>query len=224
MEIKDRLVKQIRRIKWIADRLDLRHAKSESKKLNARLKVGLDAAKARNATKNELDDIQGQASVEYEFIWHPIYARDSERLVARARKYWVRVPPLPRSYTEDDDNWYLSHATGDWYLSNEAEEQLKRDIRDAKRVSYDELRKWATLFFAIAGSVLAFVSVASKQKQPDPCPKNYYRSDSGECAFALQKTTTTQQAQPSAPPNAPLAQPSVQQEKPQNKKLATPQP
>ena len=224
MQIKDWLVKQIRRIKWIADRLDLQSAKSESKKLNARLKAGLDAAKARNATKNELDDIQGQASAEYEVIWHPIYARDSERLVARARRYWVRVPPLPRTYTEDDDSWYLSHATGDWYLSNEAEDQLKRDIRDAKRISYDEFRKWATLFFAIAGSVLAFVSVSSKQKQPDPCPKNYYRSDSGECTFALQKTTTTQQTQPSARQNAPQALPSAQEEKQQNKKKATAQP
>jgi hypothetical protein len=32
--------------------------------------------------------------------------------------------------------------------------------------------------------VLAFYSVKAA-KQRDPCPRNFYRSDSGECVFAL---------------------------------------
>ena len=63
-----------------------------------------------------------------------------------------------------------------------------------RRASYDEFRKWATLTFAVVGSVLAFISVLSKQKQPDPCPRDYYRSDSGECVFALQKSSQSQLA------------------------------
>lgn len=186
-------MKHARKIQWIADRLDLRYAKRESQKLQARYKRGLDEAKARNASQREYDTIQGQYSAESDCIWHPIYALESDRLVARARKYHVRVPPLPRSYTEDSDHWMLSHSTGDWYLSNEGEEQLKRDLRDAKRQNDDEFRKWATLVISVAAFILALVSLSMKQKQPDPCPKNYYRSDSGECVFAVQKNTAVRE-------------------------------
>jgi hypothetical protein len=66
------------------------------------------------------------------------------------------------------------------------------EIRAIQRENNDERRKWATLIFAIVGTVLAAVSVRSKQKQPDPCPRNHYRTDSGECVFALQKAQTPQ--------------------------------
>jgi len=90
-------------------------------------------------------------------------------------------------------------ATAGWVLSDEAEVRLKREISTEQRQKNDEFRKWATLFFAIVGSVLAFVSVLSKHKQPDPCQNNYYRSDSGECVFALQKSVKPQSQQQNAP-------------------------
>jgi len=114
---------------------------------------------------------------------------------------------MPGGY-QSDDNWYLSSATADWFLSNTAEEHLKREIRAEKRQSDDELRKWATLGISIAAFILALVSLTAKQKQPDPCSKNYYRSDSGECVFALQKSSTLQPQQGALPP------PSAQSKKP----------
>src|SRR5689334_21659283 len=90
-----------------------------------------------------------------------------------------RSPPI----NEETEDWRLSRAYGFWLPSAQLEQKLRHEIKIEQRASYDEFRKWATLSFAVAGFLLAFYSVRAA-KQPDPCPRNYYRSDSGECVFA----------------------------------------
>jgi hypothetical protein len=80
----------------------------------------------------------------------------------------------------------MSFTTYDMMLTDEYERKLRLEIQERRRENNDEFRKWATLFFAVIGAILASISVLSKQRQPDPCPRNYYRSDSGLCVFALQ--------------------------------------
>jgi hypothetical protein len=99
----------------------------------------------------------------------------------------VRVPQLPNDYAGNDD-WVFSQATGEYFLTNEGEERLKAAIRTERRQVNDEFRKWTTLILSVAALVLALLPWVKKQKEPDPCPKNYYRSDSGECIFGLNKT------------------------------------
>jgi hypothetical protein len=62
------------------------------------------------------------------------------------------------------------------------------------RRANDEFRKWTTVGFAIVGLIYGFLSYRTKQKAPDPCQRNYYRSDSGECIFAFSKGTSPQTA------------------------------
>ncbi len=88
------------------------------------------------------------------------------------------------------------------------QEHLKREIRDEKRQNEDEYRKRATLVLSFAAFFLALVSLIMKGKQPDPCPKNYYRNDQAECVFALQQKRT------SPPQQSAIATPSVQPKKP----------
>ena len=114
-----------------------------------------------------------------------VYERKGERLSAKARKYGITVPSKPRN-NEDNEDWRLSRAYGFWLPSAQLEQQLRREIKIEQKASYDEFRKWATLSFAVTAFLLAFYSVKSS-KQPDPCPRNYFRSDSGECTFALQQ-------------------------------------
>jgi len=166
--------------------------------LRAKFEKWKDDAKRQNARPETFDDIQRDYQRESDFIWHPIYARDSDKLVALAHKYQVRVPALPNRFTDDDNkDWDISNVTGDVFLTDEAEDRLKREIRIEKRQNYDEVRKWAAVIISLAAFYLALTAFRAKQKQPDPCPRNYYRSDSGECLFALQKTSTTQQKQTS---------------------------
>jgi len=87
---------------------------------------------------------------------------------------------------------------GGWILRREAQARLRGEIRDQKRASYDEFRKWVTFTFGLLAFILALVSLLIKTKQPDPCPRNYYRNDAGACVFAL---APKDQA---APPETPL--------------------
>jgi hypothetical protein len=182
------LLKQVRRITAVADWLNERAATRAARRLRERFApLVADAEKKKDWA--ERDSLLGEWSLESDFVFHPVYERRAERLTAKARKYGITVPRQPTRYSEESDDWELSNAYGFWLPSEQLERRLRREVRDEQRASYDEFRKWATLTFAIVGSMLALVSIRTKQKQPDPCSRNYYRSDSGACVFALQKTS-----------------------------------
>ena len=204
------ILKQLRKIQFFADWLNFRAAKRESLELSARHRRELEAARASNADKQKLETINGEYHAQSQLIWDPIQARITERLIARARKYGVSVPPLPARYGDHSDDWIVSSATGDWFLTDAAEERLKREVRIERRQSNDEFRKWATLGFAFLAFLLGLVSILKKDKQPDPCAKNYYRGDAGDCVFALKKTVTPGSQQQIAP----QATPAPRQQKP----------
>jgi hypothetical protein len=179
----NQLVEQARRLQFVRDWLDLRQAKHEEQKLQTRYAADLNK---RTANPSDREHIWSQYRQEYHLIWDPIYVRQTNKLVARAHKHGVRVPPMPRDGL-GDDNWEWSSAGMGWFLRAEAEDRLKREIRLGIRQDEDEIRKRATLLLAAAAFVLALVSLLKKERQPDPCPRNYYRNDAGECVFALQK-------------------------------------
>jgi hypothetical protein len=91
------------------------------------------------------------------------------------------------SFGEESDDWYLSNVSE--CLRTLVAEKGARGAaatRSARRAA-SQLRKISQLghtYFAIVGAALALMSIRTKQKQLDPCSRNYYRSDSGECVFA----------------------------------------
>ena len=180
--LKNGLVRQLRRIQFIGDWIDDRAASRQAREL--RESYAPLVAKAENDRDWEgRDGLLSQWSSESDLLLDPVYERKVERLTAKARKYGITVPGKP-SNDEENEHWRLSRAYGFWLPSAELEEKLRREIKIEQRASSDEFRKWATLSFAVAGFLLAFYSMRTV-KQPDPCSRNYYRSDSGECVFAL---------------------------------------
>jgi hypothetical protein len=197
-----------RQIRWVADWMDDRKAEQGDRKLRQ-----FYAAKVAEAEKTKdwkkRDEILSEWQFESQLVLDPVYGRKAERLTAKARRYGITVPSKPASYDGQDDDWYPSNVTGEWLLTKTTEERLRREVKAERRASYEEFRKWATLVFAIAGFTLAFYSIRTKNKQPDPCPRNYYRSDLGQCVFALEKTApppqfslTTVQPSVTTPPRA----------------------
>jgi hypothetical protein len=136
-------------------------------------------ATAKDANEKEL--LEASWSNARDIIVDPIESENSGRLVAQARKYHILVPRI----SEESEDWYRSQTMGVWILRKDAEARLQREIRDQERASYDEFRKWVTFTFGLLAFVLAFVSLLMKTKQPDSCPRNYYRNDAGACIFAL---------------------------------------
>jgi hypothetical protein len=194
--IKDALengaLSRVRKIQFIADWIDDQAATWQARKLRERY-APLVAKAETDKDWNERDRLLSEWGFESDSVLDPVYARKGERLAAKARRYGISVPPQPRNQDERDEDWRLSRVYGFWLPSTQLEQKLRREIKIEQRASYDEFRKWATLSFAIAGFLLAFYSLRTT-KQPEPCSRNYYRSDSGECIFALQKA-----AQPSKP-------------------------
>jgi hypothetical protein len=181
-----------RNIQWVRDWIENRTDKRLMAELHAKYDPLIDAAKkAKNNQK--ISELEQEWSFQAELIAHPSWALAAERLTARARSLGIRVPPI----REDSDDWERSNITGDWMLAPEAERLLRNEVIQAARAKNDEWRKWLTLFFAVIGTFLAAWSVFSKQKQPDPCPQNYYRNESGACLFAAPtKLHTTQELSP----------------------------
>jgi len=173
----------------IKNRLDNRTVRLELKSLDEKYRA-LDA-KATDA--NEKGQLEAGWLFERDVIQDPIESENSDRLVAQARKYHILVPRI----SAESEDWYRSQTMSGWILRKEAEARLRREIRDQKRMSYDEFRKWATVIFGFLAFILAFVSLFTKTKQPDPCPYNYYRNDAGACVFALAPKS---QAAPSETP------------------------
>lgn len=193
--------KQLRRIRAVADWLDDKKANRDIHELREKYEPQLtEAEKTKN--REERETLMSQWGFERDLVLDPVHARKAERLFAKARRCGITLPPQPSSYEAESEAWWLSNVVG-WLPSDELEQRLRREIRDEKRASYDESRKTLTLAFAIIGTILVFISIRTKQKQPDPCPRNYYRNDSGECVFALQKNSRQALGQASPSQTAP---------------------
>jgi hypothetical protein len=133
---------------------------------------------AKNANdENEAELLVAQESGDVASVLDPLRAEESQKLSDRARRLGLKTP--------SPDDWYRSGATGDWILTNDAERELRRAVDNERRIRNDEFRKWAAFIFGVLGFVLGFFALNIRQKQPDPCQRNYYRNDAGACVFAL---------------------------------------
>jgi len=177
---------------WLIRRGDERQLRELKKKYHPLI----EAAKAAKNAKEE-NSVVSEYLYGRDLILHPTYGMEAEFLERKARKLGIRVPDKPSDANAvDDDHWEMSQCTWDWMLTPEGERNLRNEIRQEERANADEWRKRLTLFFAVLGSIFAFMSLRVKQKQPDPCPVNYYRNDSGACVFALPAVPATPKAVP----------------------------
>jgi hypothetical protein len=180
---------------WLIRRGDERQLRQLKEKYYPLIEAAKAAKNAKEENSVVSDYLHGR-----DFILHPTYGMEAEFLERKARKLGIRVPDKQTGHDADDENWEQSNYTGDWMLTPEAERKLRNEIRQEERARADEWRKWFTLIVVVLGSIFAFMSLRAKQKQPDPCPVNYYRNDSGACVFA-------HPAVPAAPKAAPQRRP-----------------
>lgn len=163
-------------VNWLNNRKVRRKLVSLKKKYVPLIR---EAEKAENLQQQA--ELAAQWAVEHESLLDPIYARNSAALISKALKYGIQVP----RQEQGSKHYRRSGITGEFILRQLAQRRLRREVRNEERARNDEIRKWATATFALLGFVLALVSLLAKAKQPDPCPRNYYRSDAGACVFAL---------------------------------------
>ena len=71
----------------------------------------------------------------------PVYARKSEKLTSKVRKYGIAVSSHPSHYADHSDDWYISTVSAQWILREQTASKLRREVRDEVRADYDEFRK-----------------------------------------------------------------------------------
>jgi hypothetical protein len=175
--------KQLLKISWLEDWLIRRSEERELKLLAAQFAPKFEAAKKARDEEQE-QAVYSEYSHQRDWIRDPTYGRIAEKLVAKARKYGIRVPD--KSADPENESWERSNATGDWMLVPDAEQKLRIEIRAEQRGRNDEIRKWTSLAFLIVGTAFGLWSLMAKRKQPDPCLVNYYRNDAGSCVSVPQ--------------------------------------
>jgi hypothetical protein len=172
--------KQLHRIPILGDWLINWSVQRKLKRLkNKYLALIQEAERVENIHRQA--ELTAEWAVERESVLDPIYVQNSADLVAQALKYGISVPPQE----PDSKHYRRSGVTGELILRQIAQRRLRREVRNEQRARNDEFRKWATVFFALLAFTLGVVSLVVKTKQPDPCPRNYYRDDAGACIFAL---------------------------------------
>jgi len=167
--------------KYLEYRKKIRNANTVTREIRESLSEEL--KKAKDETERQW--ACSEHSQQYDILWEPIFVIQSSRLVEHARELGIRVPEFPRRPEDEGETWNYSQYDAGWYLTKEATVRINNEITQVMRQRNDEVRKWITVFIALAALLLSIAGLLVKTKAPDPCPKNYYRSDSGECVFAL---------------------------------------
>jgi hypothetical protein len=174
------IVKQLLRIPLLGEWLTNWCVRREFKHLKNKYHPLIKEAE-RVGTVQEQAELAGKWAVERSSVLDPILVQNSDDLIAQALMYGIPVPPQE----QDSEHYRRSGVTGELILRQPAQRKLRREVRNERRARNDEFRKWATVIFAVLAFALGLASLVEKTKQPDPCPRNYYRNDAGVCIFAL---------------------------------------
>lgn len=146
----------------------------------------------RAGTVQEQAELAGKWAVERDSVLDPILVQDSNDLIARALMYGIPVPPQK----QDSEHYRRSGVTGEFIPRQPAQRMLRKDVLNERRARNDEFRKWTTVIFAVLAFVLGLASLVVKTKQPDPCPRDYYRNDARVCIFALAPDASKEEPSP----------------------------
>lgn len=118
----------------------------------------LEAARKAKDDENK-ESVHAEYTRERVLILMPTYMAVDAMLEREARKRGIRVPEK----NEGKGDWIRELVTDNWMLTAEAERVLRNEIREEQRAHNDEMRKWATLFFILVGTIFAFLSLSTRK-------------------------------------------------------------
>jgi len=94
----------------------------------------------------------------------------TERLLRRARRLGIPVPPKPAFDSperDNDQNWVFNQSNGNWFLSDAKELELRQQVRKEEADSFDHRWRYVTrvivpisgLIIGILGMIMGFLSL-----------------------------------------------------------------
>jgi hypothetical protein len=84
----------------------------------------------------------------------------AERLIKKARRWDVPLPPYPIEGAENQyEFWDMSNLTGRYILTRKGRALMRDSLRKEKRERFESKARWITLFTGITGAGIGLVSV-----------------------------------------------------------------
>ena len=122
-----------------------------------------DADKLRKAGKEKTDDygyFMSEWSNEASMAEDSVNSIVTARLIAKANKLDLPLPPYPAQGGQQNECWYKSYYQGYRYLlSAQGRASLRDSIRKEQRERFEAKARWVTLCTGIIGATIGLVSV-----------------------------------------------------------------
>ncbi len=147
---------------WRAER----RAKKVRKRIDEKYNPLLGAAKKKK-DKDEYDAILSGLMSETDLNEDEPRLIRTRRLVNRARKSGIPVPPQPAPLSDDvndNETWFFNYTTGNFYLSDSAEAELTREVRKEERERWQLLIAVIGIIIGLIGAIMALISLAHSLK------------------------------------------------------------
>jgi hypothetical protein len=95
----------------------------------------------------------------------------TNRLVKRARKLGIPIPPRPNPHSQDaydNESWAINMSTGGIYLSDKGEFELTRDCRKEEVESLQHQMRWVSQavipLIGLIGAIMGLIALVHSLK------------------------------------------------------------
>jgi hypothetical protein len=151
---------------YIVYRYRLRCLRQRKRKLNLLYHGLYEKAKAEKQSRDQVDGILSERSMEIDFVDDDIAELVTRRLIDSAEDNLIPVPTIvvPPNGEEptDDAAWIRSRITERWQLSMAAAADLRTAIRKEKRERSELAFRYLAGLTGIIGTLIGFVALLAK--------------------------------------------------------------
>ncbi len=149
----------IRRL-W-RERRKLRKLRRDEARTQKQFDTEIEEAKARNASRQELDQLKHQQFWETTIFSDEIDEIITQRLIRKAIKWGI---PIPKR--EEGDAWLRSSQLGTWSLTDSVSMRLRREIAHEVEISQKPWLNWCALIISLFGLIVAVVALLHSLSAP----------------------------------------------------------
>lgn len=109
------------------------------------------AARARNASRDDVDALEAEASHFYWELEEELEMLESSRLLKQAAKYMLPKPDF-HADPEKDPNWQQGTTfKPTWYLRREAMQEMRARIRAERKARREPFAEWVKILGGLGG-------------------------------------------------------------------------
>ena len=157
-----RFRRSVRKLLSRSERIRLWYLERDLSALSRDYHREIEEARKGNGDRQE---IESRYAFEHNYTAEEMESIRTERLLRRARALRVPLPsrrPSGFNYEDEDENWSLGSAIGEWTLTQEGEARLRQSIREEEKASRENAAFWFGIVTGVLGTLTGLVAVWKK--------------------------------------------------------------